>query len=64
MRWIAGGAGDPEAALHNLLERDRMFTERLRARVRLLDLPFVDVDGACTGRDLTVMVADRPGMRD
>lgn len=41
---IAGKTSDPAAALRNLLERDRMFTERLDEETRRLDLPVIEVD--------------------
>ncbi|WP_033443546.1 hypothetical protein [Saccharothrix sp. NRRL B-16314] len=40
--------GDPERALRNLLDRDRMFTERLRDDARALDLTVIDVDTSTT----------------
>ena len=49
---IAGGTGDPERALRNLLERDHLFTERLRAETRRLGLPAIDVDSTMTEDDL------------
>ncbi|WP_433066680.1 hypothetical protein [Dactylosporangium sp. CS-033363] len=42
---IAGKTSDPQRALHNLLERDRMFTDRLRAAVAALGLPAIEIDG-------------------
>src|SRR3712207_1544013 len=33
---IAGKTSDPQRALHNLLERDRLFTERVAAQARRL----------------------------
>jgi 2-phosphoglycerate kinase len=41
---IAGQTSDPETALRNLLERDRMFTERLHEQTRRLDVPVIEVD--------------------
>ena len=37
---------DPSRALANLLERDRLFTDRLRAECEGLGLPVIDVDGS------------------
>jgi hypothetical protein len=54
---IAGRTSDPERALHNLLERDRMFTERLDATATGLGLPVIRVDPAMTEDDLTALVA-------
>ena len=48
MWGIARRTSDPERALSNLLERDRMFTDRLRREVLRLDLPFVEVDASTT----------------
>ena len=44
---------DPERALRNLLERDRMFTETLREETDRLALPVIEVDGAIDEDDLT-----------
>lgn len=41
---IARKTSDPDKALSNLLERDRLFTERLRAEVKRLELPVIEVD--------------------
>ncbi len=41
---IAGKTSDPPVALRNLLERDRMFTERLADQTRRLRLPAIEVD--------------------
>lgn len=38
--------GDPPRALRNLLERDRMFTDRLAAQTRRLGLRTIRVDGS------------------
>ena len=45
---IAGKTSDPERALRNLLDRDRMFTDRLRDETRSLGLPVVEVDTTTT----------------
>jgi cytidylate kinase len=49
---IAGRTSDPDRALRNLLERDRMFTERLAAQTRDLDLCAIGVDLTTTEDDL------------
>ncbi|WP_433153813.1 hypothetical protein ACQPZ8_21390 [Actinomadura nitritigenes] len=49
---IAGRTGDPERALRNLLERDRMFTGRLREETRALGLCGIEVDVAMTEDEL------------
>jgi 2-phosphoglycerate kinase len=43
---IPGRTGDPERARHNLLERDRMFTDQVRAEAARLGLRVVEVDAA------------------
>lgn len=55
---IASRTGDPERALHNLLERDRMFTARLREETGRLGLRAVEVDAAMTEDELTGRVAE------
>lgn len=54
---IAGKTTDPEKALSNLLERDRMFTDRLRQETTRLGLPAIEVDAAVTEGDLADRVA-------
>jgi hypothetical protein len=49
---IARKTSDPERALRNLLERDRMFTERLRGDVKRLGLYAIEVGTAMTEEDL------------
>lgn len=46
---------DPDRALANVLERDRLFTEQVREEVRRLALPAIGVDG----REQASAVADR-----
>lgn len=53
---------DPERALHNLLERDRMFTDLLREETMRLCLSTVDVDTTTTEDDLTRRVKDVFGL--
>jgi 2-phosphoglycerate kinase len=60
---IAGKTSDPPRALRNLLERDRMFTDRLRAEVADLDLPVVEVDVTLTEDDLADRVSRQFGLR-
>ena len=43
---------DPQTALRNLLERDRMFTGILREETARLDLPAIEVDAGMTEDDL------------
>jgi 2-phosphoglycerate kinase len=59
---IAGQTSDPQAALRNLLERDRMFTERLDEETRRLDLPVIEVDANTTEDALTERVMDALGL--
>jgi hypothetical protein len=55
---IAGRTSDPERALHNLLDRDRMFTERLSAETARLGLPVIPVEVGMTEDELTARVAE------
>jgi hypothetical protein len=59
---IAGQTSDPQRALSNLLERDRMFTERLRLEARRLDLRVIEVGGPVTEEDLAGRVAGALGL--
>jgi cytidylate kinase len=54
---------DPDRALRNLLERDRRFTEILRAETARLGLPAIEVDAATTEDDLAARVARAFGLR-
>ena len=53
---------DPERALHNLLERDRKFTEVLREETTRLGLSVIDVEATTTADDLTRRVKDVFGL--
>jgi len=53
---------DPEKALHNLLERDRMFTDRLHEEAKRLELPAIAVDSTMTEDDLTERVKEAFGL--
>lgn len=55
---IASKTSDPEHALHNLLERDRMFTDRLGREARRLDLPVIEVSTAMTEEGLARRVTE------
>jgi hypothetical protein len=59
---IAGRTGDPDRALRNLLDRDRMFTDRLAATATALGLPVIRVDPTMTEDDLVALVADSFGL--
>jgi 2-phosphoglycerate kinase len=53
---------DPERALRNLLERDRLFTDRLREETARLRVPAVEVDAATTEDDLARRVTELFGL--
>jgi hypothetical protein len=55
-------ASDPERALRNLLERDRLFTGRLREEAGRLALPVVDVDITVTEDELVKRAAKTFGL--
>jgi hypothetical protein len=59
---IAGKTTDPERALHNLLERDQMFTDVLREEAKLLGLPAIEADVTATEDDLTRRVTKLLGL--
>jgi len=59
---IAGRTTRPDVALANLLERDRLFTDRLRERTDGLGLPAMTVDGSVDETTLVAAVADRFGL--
>lgn len=54
---IAGKTTNPEAALRNLLERDRMFTDRLRQETTRFGLRAIEIDAALTEDDLADQVS-------
>ena len=58
---IAGKTSDPERALRNLLERDRMFTDRLREETKRLDLRAIEVDTTMTEDGLEELVRETFG---
>lgn len=53
---------DPQTALHNLLERDRMFTDIVRKETARLDLNAIDVDTTMTEDELARRVTDLFGL--
>jgi 2-phosphoglycerate kinase len=59
---IAGKTSDPQTALRNLLERDRMFTDRLRKEAERLELTVIHVDTETTEDDLEGQVAEVLGL--
>lgn len=53
---------DPEKALHNLLERDRMFTDLLREETARLELPTIEVETTTSEDDLVERVTKMFGL--
>ena len=53
---------NPERALRNLLERDRMFTDILREETARLEMPVIEVDATMTENDLTRRVTQVFGL--
>jgi hypothetical protein len=53
---------DPERALRNLLERDRMFTDMLREETARLEVPAVEIDATMTEDDLVQRVTEVFGL--
>lgn len=53
---------DPEHALRNLLERDRMFTDRLAEEVKRLELPAIGVDRLMSETELAAVVGNSFGL--
>jgi 2-phosphoglycerate kinase len=53
---------DPERALRNLLDRDRMFTELLREQTARLSLRVIEVDGIISEDDLAKRVTETFGL--
>jgi hypothetical protein len=58
---IAGRTSDPDRALANLLERDRLFTERLRRETGELGLRAIEVDTTMDEDELAGRVAQAFG---
>lgn len=59
---IARKTSDPERALRNLLERDRMFTRRLYEQTKPLQLRVIEVDITMTEDDLAGRVTEAFGL--
>jgi len=53
---------DPERALHNLRERDHMFTDLLRQETASLQLPTIEVDSSLAEDELTTRVTELFGL--
>ena len=60
---IAGKTSKPDQARQNLLERDRMFTERLREDAKRLALPVIEVDTTMSEDALAERVTEALGIR-
>jgi len=59
---IPAKTSNPAQAQRNLLERDRLFTDRLRAETKRLGLPAIDVDTAMSEDDVTELVTRSLGL--
>jgi 2-phosphoglycerate kinase len=59
---IAGKTSDPERALRNLVERDRMFTDRLYEEPKRLGLHVIEVHTTMTEDDLVEQATDGFGL--
>ena len=57
-----GRTSDPDSALRNPLERDRMFTKRLYEEAERLDLRVIEVDITMTQDDLAERVTEAFGL--
>lgn len=57
-----GKTSEPEKALSNLLERDRMFTDQLRAETQNLSLHTIEVISSMTEDDLAERVTEAFGL--
>lgn len=53
---------DPAKALRNLLERDRLFTDRLQEQTKRMELPAIEVDDTMSEDDLAGRVTDALGL--
>lgn len=62
-QWgFIGKTSNPEQALRNLLARDAMFTQRLYAETKRLELNVIQVDGTLTVDELTGQVIKAFGL--
>jgi hypothetical protein len=62
LRTIAGKTSDPERALANLLERDGLFSDRLKGETRSAGLPAIEVDTSMTEDALFDQVVKQFGL--
>ena len=53
---------DPERALRNLLERDRMFTDRLREEMKRLEVTAIEVDSGTAEDELVARASEALGL--
>jgi hypothetical protein len=60
---IPNKTSDPQRALANLLARDRLFTEELRAQARASQLQTVDVDGSVGVGESVARVGEALGLQ-
>ena len=59
---IPNKTGDPQRALANLLARDQLFTEQLRAQAQAAQLQTVDVDGSVGVAESVARVGEALGL--
>jgi len=59
---IPNKTSDPQRALANLLARDQLFTEQLRAQARAARLQTVDVDGSLDVTESVARVGEALGL--
>ena len=59
---IPNKTSNPKRALSNLLERDRLFTERLQRMVETTGLPAIMMDGRLTEDALESCIAGKFGL--
>lgn len=60
---IPNKTSDRERALRNLLERDRMFTDRLFEETKRLELAVIEIDTALSEDELVGQVTQAFGLR-
>ncbi|MEJ7803093.1 MAG: AAA family ATPase [Candidatus Limnocylindria bacterium] len=60
---IPGKTSEPERALQNLLERDRLFTDQVAAESAGLGLAVIEVDVGLSVETLTELVGDALGLK-
>jgi hypothetical protein len=62
MWTIPNKTSNPKRALGNLLERDKLFTERLQMMVETTGVPAIKVDGRLTEDALERCIAGKFGL--